>query len=82
METTLADSTGFDAIIADSPTLSFLTRRLHLDLSDYAEYLGGLALVVPDSVLRRVQHFLGPVQNADGPERVITGCYPSRSEPE
>jgi len=65
------DNTGFDAIIADSSTISFLKRRLHLDLSNYAEYLGGLALVVPDSVLRRVQHFLVPAQTAGESERVI-----------
>lgn len=74
------DNTGFGAVIADDSTVSFLKRRLHLDLSDYTEYLGGLALVVPDPVLRRVQHFLVPAQDVDGPERVIYRLVPRPSQ--
>ena len=70
------DNTGFEPVIADDSAISFLKRRLHLDLSDYTEYLGGLALVVPDPVLRRVQHFLVPAQDADGPERLIYRLVP------
>jgi len=70
------DNTGFEAVIADGSAISFLKRRLHLDLSDYTEYLGGLALVVPDPVLRRVQHFLVPAQDADGPERLVYRVVP------
>jgi hypothetical protein len=70
------DNTGFEAVIADNSAISFLTRRLHLDLSDYTEYLGGLALVVPDPVLRRVQHFLVPPQNAEGVERLVYRLVP------
>lgn len=70
------DNTGFDAVIADGAAISFLKRRLHLDLSDYTEYLGGLALVVPDPVLRRVQHLLVPAREAGGPERVLFRLVP------
>ncbi len=70
------DNTGFEAVIADGSAISFLKRRLHLDLSDYTEYLGGLALVVPDPVLRRVQHFLVPAQDAEGLERVVYRLVP------
>lgn len=70
------DNTGFDAVIADVAAISFLKRRLHLDLSDYTEYLGGLALVVPDPVLRRVQHFLVPAHDTDGPERLVYRLVP------
>ena len=70
------DNTGFEAVIADDSAISFLKRRLHLDLSDYTEYLGGLALVVPDPVLRRLQHFLVPAQDADGPESLIYRLVP------
>jgi hypothetical protein len=70
------DDAGFEAVIADSAAVSFLKRRLHLNLSDYREYLGGLALVVPDPVLRSVQHFLVPEQNADGPERLVYRLVP------
>ena len=70
------DNTGFEAVIADGSAISFLKRRLHLDLSDYTEYLGGLALVVPDPMLRGVRHFLVPAQGADGPERVVYRLVP------
>lgn len=69
------DNTGFEALIADSTAISFLKRRLHLDLSDYTEYLGGLALVVPDPVLRRIQHYLVPGQDA-GSERLVYRLVP------
>ena len=70
------DNTGFEAVIDDGSTISFLERRLHLDLSDYTEYLGGLALVVPDPVLRHVQHYLVSAQDADGPERLVYRLVP------
>ncbi len=70
------DNAGFEAVIADSAAISFLRRRLHLDLSDYTEYFGGLALVVPDPVLRRIQHFLVPGQDADGSERLVYRLVP------
>jgi hypothetical protein len=70
------DNTGFEAVIADGSAISFLKRRLHLDLSNYTEYFGGLALVVPDPVLRRVQHFLVPAQDVDGPERLVYRVVP------
>lgn len=70
------DNTNFEAVIADDSAIRFLKRRLHLDLSDYTEYLGGLALVVPDPVLRRVQHFLVPAQSVEGPERLVYRLVP------
>lgn len=70
------DNEGFDAVIGDDSAVNFLKRRLHLDLSDYTEYLGGLALVVPDPVLRHVRHFLVPPQNAGEPERLIYRLVP------
>ncbi|MBU2859042.1 hypothetical protein HF290_00970 [Acidithiobacillus ferrooxidans] len=70
------DNTGFEAVIADGSAISFLKRRLHLDLSDYTEYLGGLVLVVPDPVLRRVQHSLVPAQDNDGDERLVYRLVP------
>jgi hypothetical protein len=39
-----------------------------------------LALVVPDPVLRRVQHFLVRVQDADGPERLVYRLVPRPSQ--
>lgn len=70
------DNAGFEAVIADASTISFLRRRLHLDLSDYTEYLGGLSLVVPDPVLRHVQHLLVGEDNPNSPERIIYRLVP------
>jgi hypothetical protein len=70
------DNSGFAAVINDQSTVAFLKRRLHLDLSDYAEYLGGLALVVPDPVLRRVQHLLMPAESAGEPEQLTYRLVP------
>ena len=70
------DNTGFESVIADHSAIRFLKRRIHLDLSDYTEYLGGLALVVPDPILRHIQHFRVPAQDADGPERLILRLVP------
>lgn len=67
------DTRGFEAVVGDQSAVTFLQRRLHLDLADYSEYLGGLALVVPDPVLRRVEHFL--VRVKDG-ERLIYRLVP------
>ncbi|WP_256369984.1 VPA1262 family N-terminal domain-containing protein [Granulicella sp. S190] len=65
------DSTGFEAVTSDNSAIRFLKRRLHLDLLDYSEYLGGLALAVPDPILRSVNHFLIPAQDVGGTERIV-----------
>lgn len=70
------DNSGFTVTINDQSTVAFLKRRLHLDLSDYTEYLGGLALVVPDPVLRHVQHFLMPAGPEGDPERLTYRLAP------
>lgn len=70
------DNCGFASVINDQSTIAFLKRRLHVDLSDYAEYLGGLSLVVPDPVLRRVQHLLTPAESADEPEQLTYRLVP------
>ena len=70
------DNTGFDAVINDAFAIRFLKRRVHLDVADYTEYLGGLALVVPDPVLRRVQHYLVPPSSPDQPERLVYRLVP------
>jgi hypothetical protein len=53
------DKTGFEMVTADAEAIAFLRRRLHADLADYTEYLGSLALVVPDPVLRGGHHYFG-----------------------
>ena len=70
------DGAGFEAITSDQSAIRFLRRRLHIDLSDYTEYLGGLALVVPDPILRRIQHILVPVEGEQKVERLVYRLVP------
>lgn len=70
------DTRRFEAVVADRSAVTFLRRRLHLDLADYTEYLGGLALVVPDPVLRRIHHFLVPAEEGETGERLIYRLVP------
>jgi hypothetical protein len=70
------DTTRFEAVVGDQSALAFLRRRLHLDLADYTEYLGGLALVVPDPVLRRIQHFLAAPKDGEAGERLVFRLVP------
>jgi hypothetical protein len=69
------DGTGFGAVTADTAAIAFLKRRLHFDLADYSEYLGSLALVVPDPVLRLVQHFFVPGKDGE-PENLVYRLVP------
>lgn len=63
-------NTGFDAITADQKAVAFLKRRIHVNIADYSEYLGSLALIVPDPILRAIHHFIVPAE-ADTPERLV-----------
>jgi len=65
MHRRFGDNTGFERLTADAAAIGFLKRRVHVDLADYSEYLGSLALVIPDPVLRRVQHFVVPSDGND-----------------
>jgi len=47
----------FAGLLGDEAAIRFLARRLHIDLSHFPEHLGGLALVAPDPLLGRVEHF-------------------------
>ncbi len=74
------DDTGFDVVLGDPAALQFLKRRLHVDLGDYTEYLGGLALVVPDPVLRHIQHRLVKESEAGEGERVVFRLSPQAGQ--
>ncbi|MHB8254912.1 MAG: VPA1262 family N-terminal domain-containing protein [Acidiferrobacter sp.] len=64
------DGEGFEAVTADAEAVLFLKHRLHIDLAEYPEYLGGLALVVPDPVIQRIDSFLIPSLGSE-PEKVM-----------
>lgn len=61
---------GFDLILSDDRTVAFVARRLHIDLRLYREYLGSVALVAPDPVLKQIDHFMIPA-SADRGERIF-----------
>lgn len=71
------DKTDFGPLLADSAAVEFAARRLHVDLREYPEYLGSVALVVPDPVLQRVENFLIPASPTKG-ERIFYRFVPRR----
>lgn len=56
----LGSQDGFDAMLADDAAVAFVARRLHVDLRLYREYLGSATLIVPDPVLKQIDHFMIP----------------------
>ena len=70
------DNTGFESVCSDKHVVSFLKRRLHIDLSDYQEYLGGLVLIVPDPILRYIQHLKVSEQEDKTSERLVLRLVP------
>jgi hypothetical protein len=57
---------GFEAFVADVHAVAFLARRLHLDLRSYPEYLGSVALAVPDPIIQRVENIMVPSNETNG----------------
>lgn len=70
---------GFDLMLADDKAVAFVARRLHVDLRLYREYLGSIALVVPDPVLKQIDHFMIPA-SADKGERIFYRFVPRAGE--
>ncbi len=66
---------GFDALLADDDARSFVTRRLHIDLRQYSEYLGSVALVVPDPIIKQIDNFMIPASEERG-ERIFYRFVP------
>jgi hypothetical protein len=70
---------GFDLMLADDKSMAFIARRLHLDLRLYSEYLGSIALVAPDPVLKQIDHFMIPASSEKG-ERIFYRFVPRAGE--
>lgn len=70
---------GFDLILTDDKAVAFVARRLHVDLRMYREYLGSIALVAQDPVLRQIDHFMIPA-TADRGERIFYRFVPRAGE--
>lgn len=70
---------GFDFVLADDNALAFVSRRLHVDLRLYQEYLGSIALIAPDPVLKHIDHFMIPASGDRG-ERIFYRFVPRAGE--
>ena len=70
---------GFDLMLADNKAVDFVARRLHVDLRLYREYLGSIALVAPDPVLKKIDNFMLPA-SADRGERIFYRFVPRAGE--
>lgn len=70
---------GFDLTLADNKAVDFVARRLHVDLRLYREYLGSIALVAPDPVLKQIDNFMIPA-SADRGERIFYRFVPRTGE--
>lgn len=70
---------GFDLMLSDDKAVAFVARRLHVDLRIYREYLGSIALVAPDPVLKQIDHFMIPA-SADRGERIFYRFVPRAGE--
>jgi len=70
---------GFDNFLTDDEAVSFVARRLHVDLRAYSEYLGSIALVAPDPVLKQVDNFMIEA-SVDKGERILYRFIPQPGE--
>lgn len=65
----------FEEFLADDKALAFIARRLHIDLRQYPEYLGSVALVVPDPIIKQIDNFMLPPSDDQG-ERIFYRFVP------
>lgn len=61
---------NFDAVLDDDEALAFIARRMHINLKQYDEYLGSVALVVPDPIIEKIDNFMIPASDERG-ERIF-----------
>jgi hypothetical protein len=66
---------NFETLLANDAALAFIARRLHINLRGYPEYLGSVALVVPDPIIKQIDNFLIPASNGHG-ERIFYRFVP------
>lgn len=59
-------SDGFDELLAHDGALAFVARRLHLNLRMYPEYLGSVALLAPDPIVKQIDNFMIPASGGRG----------------
>jgi hypothetical protein len=64
------------ALARDEAVSAFLKPRLHLDLARYPECQGGMALIVPDPIVREVQMFVRPRSVEELAETIVARILP------
>lgn len=66
---------GLDAFLLDRVAQAFVARRMHVNLSEYQEYLGSAAYIAPDPIIRQIDNFMAPAKDGRG-ERIIYRFVP------
>ncbi len=66
---------GFNALLADDHAVAFVARRMHINLQQYPEYLGSVALIAPDPIIQQIDNFMIPADEKHG-ERIFYRFIP------
>lgn len=66
---------GLDAFLLDRAAQAWVARRMHINLSEYQEYLGSAAYIAPDPIIRQIDNFMAPAKDDRG-ERIIYRFVP------
>lgn len=76
----LGNDSGFENFLDDAQALTFIERRLHINLKDYPEYLGSAVLVAPSPIIQKINNFMIPATETTG-ERIVHHItpYPNQS---
>lgn len=69
------ERSDFEGFIQNSDAHDFVARRMHINLFDYQEYLGSAVYIVPDPIIRQIDHFMVPAEDGRG-ERIIYRIVP------
>jgi len=70
---------GFDEVLADDNAVVFIKRRLHIDLKQYSDYLGSVAYIEPDPIIKSIENFMIPSDDDRG-ERIFYRFVPRQGQ--
>ncbi|MDH5975193.1 hypothetical protein L8R98_00220 [Vibrio splendidus] len=65
---------GFSTILNSPNAISFISRRLQINLQEYPEYLGSIVLLALDPVIKSVENFL--INSSTDDERIFYRFIP------
>lgn len=69
------DQTGFESFLQNVDAQAFITRRMHINLAHYREYLGGAVYIAPDPVIQQIDYFMVPGKDGAG-EKIVYRFVP------